>query len=127
MSVFEKFEKGKLYLENKEIDLKSINWSPHAKFAGVALKHIITAKDTKGEYSYHLVCIDPNKKIGLHIHETQLETHEVIAGYGVCKTSGHELVYVVGNIAVLPAGVEHELLAGEEGLYLFAKFLPALC
>jgi len=97
------------------------------KFEGVALKHFITAKDTNGEFSYHLVRIAPGKKIGLHIHETQLETHEVVAGNGVCNTEGLELVYEVGNIAVLPAGVEHEVCAGNDGLYLFAKFYPALC
>jgi len=127
MTIFEKFEHGKLYLSGQELASESIAWSPHAKFEGVALKHLITAKDTNGKYSYHLVRIAPKKKIGLHVHETQLETHEVAAGYGVCNTAGQELVYEAGNIAVIPAGVEHEVIAGNDGLYLFAKFIPALC
>lgn len=48
-----------------------------------------------GKFSYHLVRIAPDCSIGNHIHETQLETHEVYAD--------------------------------SEGLYLFAKFMPALC
>jgi len=127
MSVFEKFEVGKLYLSfGKQVELKSVAWSPHAKFEGVELKHLITSKDTGGAFSYHLVRIAPQKKIGLHIHEKQLETHEVIAGNGICNTAGGEITYDVGVMSVLPAGIEHEVIAGNDGLYLFAKFLPAL-
>ena len=126
MAVFEQFEIGALYIFEKEIDIGAINWSIHNKFEGVALKHLITAKDTEGEFSYHLVRVAPQKKIGLHVHETQLETHEVIAGAGACITGGRRLAYTAGVIAVLPAGVEHEVLAGADGLYLFAKFFPAL-
>lgn len=127
MSVFEKFEKGKLFLSGQEVDFNSIPWSLHVKFEGVALKHLLTAKDTNGKFSYHLVRIAPQKRIGMHIHETQLETHEVAAGHGVCNTAEAELVYEVGSIAVLPAGIAHEILAGDDGLFLFAKFFPALC
>lgn len=128
MSIFEKYEAGKLYLSSgQQVELKSIAWSPHAKFDGVELKHLITSKDTGGAFSYHLVRIAPQKKIGLHIHETQLETHEVVAGNGMCNSSGHKMQYEVGVISILPAGIEHEVTAGNDGLYLFAKFLPALC
>ena len=91
------------------------------------MKHIITSKDTDGEYSYHLVRIAPNKRILDHIHETQLETHEVIAGEGTCINDGHELVYEPGIITIMPKAVHHEVHAGKDGLYLFAKFIPALC
>ena len=127
MSLFEKFETGKLVLPSSQLNFKSVNWSPHAKFEGVALKHLITAKDTNGTFSYHLVRIAPNKKIGQHIHETQLETHEVIVGSGVCVNNGKELSYEVGTISIFLAGIEHEITAGADGLYLFAKFIPALC
>lgn len=127
MSTFEKFENGYLFLNGKKMNFSSVEWSPHAKFEGVALKHLITAKDTSGAFSYHLVRIEPQKKIGLHAHETQLETHEVVAGCGVCHTQGQVLNYEVGNIAILPATIEHEVIAGSTGLYLFAKFFPALC
>lgn len=127
MSVFEKFETGQLFLGGNTLDMGSIVWSPHPKFEGVALKHLLTAKDTGGAFSYHLVRILPQKIIGVHRHETQLETHEVIGGFGWCQTCNSTLAYKVGNMAVLPAGVEHEVAAGDEGLLLFAKFIPALC
>ena len=127
MNLFEKFETGKLLLPSNQINFESVSWSPHAKFEGVALKHLITSKDTNGVFSYHLVRIAPNMKIGMHIHETQLETHEVIAGNGICINEGKELSYETGVISILPAGAEHEVIADTEGVYLFAKFIPALC
>ena len=124
---FEAFDQGELRLPDKTIPFAEIGWSKHPVFEGVELKHIITAKDTSGDFSYHLVRIAPNKSIKNHIHETQLETHEVIAGYGKCINNGKTLDYEPGVISIMPAKVPHEVNAGPEGLYLFAKFFPALC
>ncbi len=84
-------------------------------------------KVTDGAYSFHLVRIAPECSINDHIHVPQLETHEVIAGYGRCVNGGTEIEYRPGVISIMPSGVHHEVHAGEEGLYLFAKFMPALC
>ena len=125
--LFEQFDKdGKLCLPDGELAFGEVEWSVHPIFEGVALKHIVTSKQTNGQFSYHLVRIDPDKQIGNHIHETQLETHEVIAGNGICIKDGAEMVYEPGTIAILPAGIPHQVNAGPEGLYLFAKFMPAL-
>ena len=127
-NLFEKFnEGGKLLLPDATITFDAIPWSKHPTFEGVELKHIITSERTDGEFSYHLVRIAPNKKIGNHIHEKQLETHEVISGTGVCVNDGVELPYETGIISIFPIGVPHEVIAGDDGLYLFAKFMPALC
>lgn len=127
MDTFELFENGKLFLPEKEADFSEIEWSKHPTFIGVELKHIITAKDTDGKFSYHLVRIAPDCSIGNHIHETQLETHEVIKGSGRCVNAGSTIPYVAGTISIMQAGVPHEVYADLEGLYLFAKFMPALC
>ncbi len=127
LEVFESFNNGQLRLPGKTISFAHIDWSKHPVFEGVELKHIITAKDTNGEYSYHLVRIAPNKSILDHIHETQLETHEVIAGEGTCINDGTELIYEPGVISIMPKTIHHEVHAGNDGLYLFAKFFPALC
>ena len=96
--LFEKFNDGCLRLPDGEIDFGKIGWNKHPTFEGVELKHIITAKDTGGDFSYHLVRIAPNKRIKNHIHETQLETHEVIAGSGECVNNGKTLGYEPGVI-----------------------------
>ena len=127
-NLFEKFnEGGKLLLPDATVTFDAIPWSKHPAFEGVELKHIITSERTDGQFSYHLVRIAPNKKIGNHIHEKQLETHEVISGTGVCVNDGVELPYETGVISIFPIGVPHEVIAGDDGLCLFAKFMPALC
>ncbi len=127
-NLFEKFnEGGKLLLPDATVTFDTIPWSKHPTFEGVELKHIITSERTDGQFSYHLVRISPSKKIGNHIHEKQLETHEVISGTGVCVNDGVELPYEAGVISIFPIGVPHEVIAGDDGLYLFAKFMPALC
>ena len=53
--------------------------------------------------------------------------HEVIAGEGTCINDGCELIYEPGVISIMPKAIHHEVHAGKDGLYLFAKFFPALC
>jgi quercetin dioxygenase-like cupin family protein len=126
-TVFENFNQGFLSLPTSKKDFEAIEWSKHPTFEGVELKHILTAKETKGQFSYHLVRIAPNMSIKNHIHDTQLETHEVIAGAGTCVNDGVELKYVPGTISIFEAKVPHKVNAGADGLFLFAKFFPALC
>ena len=125
--LFEKFNNGELRLPEKTICFKKIAWSKHPTFEGVELKHILTSKETGGSYSFHLVRIAPNKSILNHTHDPQIETHEVIAGFGKCVNDGKELSYEPGVISIMPSKVPHEVHAGKEGLCLFAKFMPALC
>lgn len=125
--VFEAFNNGFLRLPDMEKSFAEIPWSKHPNFEGVELKHILTSKDTNSAFSFHLVRIAPNKSIEKHIHETQLETHEVIAGQGTCINDGKKIIYEAGIMSVFQSGIPHELNAGNEGLYLFAKFFPALC
>ncbi|MCM1252956.1 MAG: cupin domain-containing protein [Clostridium sp.] len=127
LNLFEQFNNaGKLILPDTQIAFADIPWSKHPVFEGVELKHIVTAKQTNGQFSYHLVRIAPHKQIGTHVHQTQLETHEVISGSGVCINENVKITYEPGVISILPMNVPHEVQAGNEGLYLFAKFIPAL-
>ena len=125
--VFEAFNSGRLEVPGKVIGFDDISWSKHPTFEGVELKHIVKSEETNGVYSFHLVRIAPNCSIKDHIHDPQLETHEVIAGYGECINDGTKINYTPGVISIMPTKVHHEVHAGDEGLYLFAKFMPALC
>ena len=127
MNTFERFNSGSLELFDRTKSFDDLEWNRHPTFEGVELKHIITSADTAGQFSFHLVRIAPNKKIGDHIHEDQLETHEIIDGSGVCINEGREIPYSCGVISVMRKGTHHEVTAGDEGLYMFAKFIPALC
>ena len=93
MNTFENFNNGKLVTPAATKDFSDIPWRKHPDFMGVELKHILTSEETNGAYSYHLVRIAPNCSIGEHIHETQLETHEVITGYGTGINEGIAITY----------------------------------
>lgn len=124
---FESFNDGELRIPGMHIRFETISWSKHPVFEGVELKHIVTAKETDGRFSFHLVRIAPGCVIKDHIHADQLETHEVIEGDGLCINNGEEIVYKPGVISIMPSKVPHEVCAGGKGLYMFAKFIPALC
>ncbi len=125
--LFESFNRGHFIIPSKTTNFEDVPWSKHPTFDGVELKHIVTSSDTGGEFSYHLVRIAPNKSILNHIHELQLETHEVIFGEGICINNQCEIQYSPGVISLMPKAIPHEVHAGDEGLLLFAKFIPALC
>ena len=126
-SLFEKFDgSGKLLLPEGCVDFADISWSKHPVFEGVELKHLVKAQNTNGQFSYHLVKIAPDKSIGNHVHKEQLETHEIIAGSGVCINNGVRLEYEPGVVSIFAVNLPHEIHAGASGLFIFAKFIPAL-
>jgi quercetin dioxygenase-like cupin family protein len=125
-TLFAAFEEGELTLSGRRVMFRERGWQPHSQFAGVALKHLLTAADTGGAFSYHLVRVEPGCAIGEHIHATQRETHEVIAGSGVCRNQDEDIEYRAGLISLIEPGMRHAVSAGEEGLLLFAKFIPPL-
>ena len=125
--IFSCFDRGALCLPGDITRFGVVKWVPHSVFEGVELKHLVKGGSVKGLFSYHLVRIAPGRKIGMHVHEAQVETHEVMAGSGTCINDGVVLAYVPGVVSVFAANTPHEIVAGEEELFLFAKFFPALC
>lgn len=124
--IFESFDLGKVYFMTKKVEAKDLSWNAHPAFPGVALKHLIKGEDTEGKFSCHLVRIDPKCQIGDHIHAQQLELHEVVGGKGVCLLDNQEIIYQPGTCTVIPQGIEHRVTADQDGLYILAKFIPAL-
>ncbi|OLN27313.1 Cupin 2, conserved barrel domain protein [Desulfovibrio sp. DV] len=103
-----------------------IPWKDHPAFAGVALRHLVTAADTDGALSCHIVRLLPGASLASHVHDGQWELHEVVGGSGTAALNGTQADYRPGVAAVIPRGVAHEVTAGPEGLTLYAKFFPAL-
>lgn len=126
LNLFERFNAGRLRLPEAETPFESLPWNRHPDFEGVELKHLVTGRETDGQFSCHLVRVAPGRAIGSHAHPTQTELHEVAAGSGVCISGGARLVYEPGVLSILPKGEPHQVEAGPEGLCLFAKFIPAL-
>lgn len=121
--IFAHFDNGTLAASGTAASIASLPWNEHKDFKGVFLKNIVTADLTGGLFTCHLVRIEPGMKIGLHTHPTSIELHEVISGSGKCLTKQGEIVYGPGSMSVLPENSPHEVLAGERGLCLFAKFI----
>jgi quercetin dioxygenase-like cupin family protein len=126
MNIANDFDNGKIYTKTEIIDAQNLDFVPHAKFKGVSLKQLVTGAMTGGQVSSHLVRVEPGCVLDTHIHEKNLEIHEVIAGSAKAMVGDKEVDYVPGVIGILPAGVPHRIAAGEEGIYILAKFTPAL-
>lgn len=124
--IFERIEDGTVFAGGKLSCLKERSWNDHPTFAGVAMKHILTGSETGQSFSSHLVRVNKGCMIGLHIHAGKLELHEVLQGRGKCLMHDAEISYQSGVTALIPADEAHEVHAGEEDLYLLAKFIPAL-
>lgn len=122
-NAFKQFDNGKLVIGRQAHDLAAIPWTQHKDFPGVYLKSVVPADKTGGRFSCHMVKIDPRHKIGMHSHMASIELHEVVAGRGKCVNGGVETDYFPGCVAVLDANSQHEVVAGDEGLFLFAKFI----
>jgi quercetin dioxygenase-like cupin family protein len=120
------FEKGNTHLLAASISNVEKQWNPHPKFKGVYLKHIITGGQTDNRFSSHIVKIDPNCILDEHIHDGKTELHEVIEGKAICYLNGTRVIYSPGDCTVIPDNIKHKVEAGENGLILYAKFVPAL-
>lgn len=126
MKIESQFEKGKGCFIAGEEDFSKLLFEPHKKFTGVALKHLITGKETGGCLSCHLVKVDSGCCLESHTHPDHLEVHEVIAGKGTYIIDDREYLYQPGSIGVIPVNMIHRVEAGKEGLYILATFSPAL-
>ncbi|HOP62359.1 MAG TPA: cupin domain-containing protein [Spirochaetota bacterium] len=120
------FEEGILLLRESRTDIKSLPWSPHPSFRGVSMKNIITGDKTGGRLSCHFVRIEPGCEIGNHKHDGKMELHEVVNGNGICTIGDKSVVYSSGVVSCIPENISHRVVAGDDGLYMLAKFTPAL-
>lgn len=120
------FETNMLSFFDRKTQISELNWNKHAKFDGVYIKHLIKGSDTNGTLSCHIVKIEANCTIDEHIHGGKIEVHEVIEGSGTCFLANKLITYSIGSVALMPADVIHKITAGNDGMYILAKFSPAL-
>lgn len=118
---------GRLACPQCDSDLAGKPWNPHPTFPGVALRHLVTAADSGGALSAHLVRIAAGCELKVHTHPGSLELHEVAAGAGTCMLGDRSVRYAPGACGLIPAGTPHSVRADAgEDLYILAKFAPAL-
>lgn len=120
------FNKGKLYINEKIIDVEDLQWNEHSDFKGVFLKHIIKGADTNNSLSCHLVKINPDCEIDIHNHSGKTELHEILSGFGQCLIEQTTINYQKGVVGFIPTDKNHSIKASNKGLFFLAKFFPAL-
>lgn len=109
-----------------ETQSNAIEYVPHSTFKGVYLKHLIKGELTNNRISCHLVKVAPFCSLDMHTHPEQFEIHEVIFGDGDCQIAEKQIQYTAGTIEVIPPNTMHKVAAGKNGIYILAKFTPAL-
>jgi quercetin dioxygenase-like cupin family protein len=117
---------GVLCIHGETLNIEEFTWNEHQAFKGVFLKHLITGETTDNQLSCHLVKINPDCTIGNHIHTGKTELHEIVSGSGQCFIEQTKYEYKKGVVGYIPADKNHSVIAGSEGLFLLAKFFPAL-
>ena len=117
---------GKVVLGLEEARVADAKWNPHPTYPGVSLKHLVTGSATNGQLSCHLVKVAAGCQLSTHVHADKLELHEVVSGVGTAMLGEQAIPYAVGTSVVIPANVPHSVVAGQEDVYLLAKFTPAL-
>lgn len=73
-----------------------------------------------------MVKIEPFCELDNHVHNNNLEIHEVIYGHGKCQIDNNQVDYCLGTVGLIPSNTKHKVTAGKDGLYILAKFSPAL-
>ena len=126
LDILQTIQQGQIFTMGQTVTVQDLPWHDHPAFQGVALRHLITGKQTDGKFSSHLVRVKSGCEIGDHIHEGKWELHEVVCGQGTCRIETAEISYTTGVTAVIPADLPHSVQATESDLYLLAKFIPAL-
>jgi quercetin dioxygenase-like cupin family protein len=101
-------------------------FEPHPVFQGVRMKLAVMGAQTHGSFSSHLVQVDPGCSLASHRHLEQDEQHVVLGGSGELTLGGERRGYAPGDVAVIPQGYDHAVVAGRDGILLLATFSPPL-
>jgi len=120
------FEQASVFLPHLEIEAGAKPWYSHPASKGVFLKDLVTAKETGGKFSYHLVRVWKDCEVSDHDHETQWEWNLIISGKGTFVIGDKEVILSPGQAFATPPKNHHTVCAGHEDLSLLALFIPAL-
>jgi quercetin dioxygenase-like cupin family protein len=124
--VMELFDNGKVIFPGRDLDVAKLPWYEHPAFKGVFLKNLVTAADTKGAFSCHIVKIRKGSVVAEHSHNSEWEFNEALEGIGSFIINGKNYVCKPGISYATPPGMPHIVSAPEEDVYILAKFVPAL-
>jgi quercetin dioxygenase-like cupin family protein len=107
------------------IDVGSLSWSDHPRFAGVMMKPLYKAGEGVGP-GVSRVNVPPGGVIGWHDHPEQVETVYVLAGSSTLTLGDKEVAFAAGQIVAIPAQLKHTLRnTGDATVELLCIFTSA--
>lgn len=72
-----------------------------------------------------LMALLPNEEIGIEVHEDNDQFFRIEKGNGKCIIDGNDYQISDGSAIVVPAGAQHNVIAGDQGLKLYTIYSPA--
>jgi mannose-6-phosphate isomerase-like protein (cupin superfamily) len=72
-----------------------------------------------------LMALLPNEEIGMEVHEDNDQFFRFEKGQGKVIIDGNEYEVSDGFAVVVPAGAQHNIVAGSDGLKLYTIYSPA--
>lgn len=72
-----------------------------------------------------LMSLLPNEEIGMEMHDNVDQFFRIEKGLGKVIMNGEEHQISDGFAIVVPAGTQHNVIAGDEGLKLYTIYSPA--
>lgn len=85
-------------------------------------------KDTVNNTGKHsqlvLMTLKPNEEIGVEAHDTIDQFFRIDEGSGTVVINGTEHPIKDGSAFIVPAGAEHNVIAGAKGLKLYSVYSP---
>src|SRR5919106_4349167 len=100
----------------------------HNPVTGELVQFLKTSADTNGEYVEIEVVVEPNGTVAAaHIHPSQTERFEVVAGAVGFRKGKEEFVATAGDVVVVEPGTPHKFWnAGDEDARFRCEVRPAL-
>lgn len=72
-----------------------------------------------------LMSLFPNEEIGMEVHQDNDQFFRFEKGQGKVIIDGNEYQVSDGSAVVVPAGAQHNVIAGTDGLKLYTIYSPA--
>jgi mannose-6-phosphate isomerase-like protein (cupin superfamily) len=72
-----------------------------------------------------LMALLPNEEIGMEVHPDNDQFFRIEKGMGKAIIDGNEYEITDGSAVIVPAGSQHNVVAGADGLKLYTIYSPA--
>jgi len=68
--------------------------------------------------------LQPGQEVGMEIHPNNDQLFMIQKGKGFAVVQGKRMELFTGALLMVPAGTEHNIVAGEDGLLFYTVYTP---